>query len=442
MIRVGLTGTLGAGKSTVGRLFESWGATRLDADDLAREAVRPGSPALERIREAWGEGVLNADGSLDRGQLRRLVARDPEMRRQLERIVHPEVRRLRRARRRDAASRGDGVLVEEVPLLYEVGLEGEFDLVVVVDAPEELRRRRVVEERDLPPGEFDAMSGAQMPGEEKRRRADVVIWNDADLPSLEREARRAWEEIAAGAARTEGTEDAEAAADPRAGGPAAGRPAAAWTVDLHMHTRASHDCLSEPADVVRRARERRLDRIAITDHDEIHGALAARELAPDLVIVGEEVRTAEGLDLIGLFVEERIPPGAPLVEVADAIRAQGGVVYLPHPFDRYRGSGEAFFDAVADRVDLVEGFNARVHEAVRNRRAVAWAERHDLPLGAGSDAHLLVEIGRGRVRLPPFAGPEGLLDAARSGTLEGEPSGPWVHLGSTWAKLRKRLPVP
>lgn len=417
MIRVGLTGTLGAGKSTVGRLFERWGAFRVDADRLAREAVEPGSGALERIRRTWGDRVLDAEGVLDRGALRRLVTRDPEARRRLERIVHPEVARLRAERRREAEDRGVEVFVEEVPLLFEVGLEEEFDRVVVVDAPEETRRRRVSRGREIDAAEFEAMDAAQMTGAEKRARADHVIWNDGDRASLERKARKVWERI-----RGEGGGDA-------------------WEVDLHAHTRASYDCLSEPADVVRTARERGLDRIAVTDHDEIEGAWEARDLAPELVIVGEEVRTAEGLDLIGLFLEERLAPGAPLAEAADAIRAQGGVVYLPHPFDPRRGGEEALFDGLADRIDLVEGLNARVHEPETNRRAVTWAARHDLPLGAGSDAHLLSEIGRARVILPPFDDGPGLVEAAGRGRIVGEASGRWVHLGSTWAKLRKRLPL-
>lgn len=214
-----------------------------------------------------------------------------------------------------------------------------------------------------------------------------------------------------------------------------------WAVDLHLHTSASYDCLSEPREVVEAAREAGLDRIAVTDHNEIEGALAARSLEAELVIVGEEVRTAEGLDLIGLFLHRRIAPGATFRETAEAIRAQGGVVYLPHPFDGRRGTDEGFLEEVADCVDVVEGFNARVHDAGANRRARAWAERRGLPVGAGSDAHLLAEIGRGRVRLPPFReDPRELLEALARGRLEGRPSGRWVHLGSTWAKIRKRLP--
>lgn len=210
-------------------------------------------------------------------------------------------------------------------------------------------------------------------------------------------------------------------------------------VDLHLHTHASHDCLSAPADVLARAEAAGLDRIAVTDHDEIHGALEARELAPDRVIVGEEVRTGEGLDLIGLFLRERIAPGGSFRRVAAAIREQGGVVYLPHPFDAHRGAEVGFLDEVADCVDAVEAFNARIHDPERNRRAGAWADRHALPTGAGSDAHLLPEIGRGRVVVPPFHDPASFLAALAEGRIRGRPSGRWVHLGSTWAKVRKML---
>lgn len=216
-------------------------------------------------------------------------------------------------------------------------------------------------------------------------------------------------------------------------------PPATWAVDLHMHTSASADCLSDPARVVRRARALGLDRIAITDHDQIRGALEAHELDPERVIVGEEVRTAEGLDLIGLYLDRRIPPGGAFREVADAIREQGGVVYLPHPFDARRGTDEAFLEGVADCIDAVEGFNARIHDPAANERAVRWGRSRGLPLGAGSDAHLLSEIGRGRVRVPPFEGPAGLLEALAAGRVEGRASSRWVHAGSTLARLRKRL---
>ncbi len=407
MIRIALTGTLGAGKSSVGRLFESWGAWRIDADQLAREAVEPGTPGHAAVLGRFGDRIRAADGSIDRAALRAIVFDDDAARADLEAIVHPEVDRLREGEVERAVREGARILVLEIPLLYETGSADQFDHVVVVDAPTELRRRRVIETRGLESATFDAIDAAQWPGERKRAAADAVVWNDADEAKLDVRAREVWEALTG----------------------------ARWWVDLHMHTSASDDCRSDPADVVARAREIGLDRIAITDHNEIEGALAARELDPGLVIVGEEVRTAEGLDLIGLWVEERIPPGGAFVEVAAAIRAQGGVVYAPHPFDARRGADEAFFNGVVDSIDAVEGFNARIHDESRNERAVAWAVLQGLPVGAGSDAHTLGEIGRGRVEMPPFDGPSAFLGALREGRIEGRASSPLVHLASTWAKL-------
>lgn len=195
MLEVGLTGTVGAGKSTVGRLFESWGACRVDADRLAREAVAPGSRGLAEVREAFGEKVIDAEGALDREAMRRRAFADPDVRRRLEAIVHPEVRRLKEERAEEARAGGCEVLVAEVPLLLEGGMEDDFDLVVVVDAPREQRRRRVEEERGLDRETFEAIEGAQWPAERKRSAADVVIVNDGTLDRLEAEARAVWEAI-------------------------------------------------------------------------------------------------------------------------------------------------------------------------------------------------------------------------------------------------------
>lgn len=431
MIRVGLTGTLGAGKSTVGDLFESWGAWRIDADRLARRAVEPGTRGYAAVIRRFGPRARQEDGSIDRAALRAIVFRDAAARKDLERIVHPEVDRLRAEETRRAAEAGAGVVVYEIPLLFEAGIAAEFDRLVVVDAPVEARRARVVAARGITPDAFDAIDAAQWPGERKREAADTVIWNDADQAALERRAREVWEEIAADA----GTVAAAAAANDASATGAAAAAGVRWRVDLHMHTSASHDCRSDPADVVGRAREIGLDRIAVTDHDQIDGAFAAHDLDPELVIVGEEVRTAEGLDLIGLWLTKRIPPGGTFREVADAIHGQGGLVYVPHPFDSRRGTDEAFLDGMRDCVDAVETFNARIHDPERNERAVRWSERHDVPAGGGSDAHTLGEIGRGRAVVPPFEGRDDFLDALRAGRVEGRASSPLVHLASTWAKL-------
>jgi hypothetical protein len=209
---------------------------------------------------------------------------------------------------------------------------------------------------------------------------------------------------------------------------------------MHVHTRWSFDCLSDPMDVLETALERGLDRICITDHDEIDGALMLKERYPDHVIVGEEVKTAERVDVTGLFLRERIPGGKPARETCERIRAQGGLVYVPHPFARGKGGGGRILLEIEPLVDAVEGLNARLHEPVLNERARTWAENAHRPVGAGSDAHTLREIGRAYVDVPPFDDePGSFLAALGRGRLEGHASSRAVHLASTWAKLRKRF---
>ncbi len=206
-------------------------------------------------------------------------------------------------------------------------------------------------------------------------------------------------------------------------------------LDLHIHTRASHDCLSDFGDVVATARARGLDRIAVTDHNEIEGAFRVRDLAPELVIVGEEVKTAEGVDITGLFLSEKIHKGTPADETAQAIREQGGFVYVPHPFAGGKGLGGEVLATVEPWVDVVEIFNARIHRPALNEKARLWAEERGLPGGAGSDAHTLSEIGRGVIEVPAFEGQAGFLDALRSGRVVGRSSSRLVHLASSWAKI-------
>jgi len=195
VIRVGLTGTLGAGKSTVADLFEEWGARRVDTDRLSREAVAPGQPALKEIRDRWGPAVASEDGGLDRDALREIVTRDPAARRELEKLLHPEIRRLMEEELRRAEEEGVEVAVVEVPLLFENGLEDRFDVTVAVDAPRTQRLERVREERDLPEAHFASMESAQWSGERKAAAADLAIENDGSLKELEAEARRVWERI-------------------------------------------------------------------------------------------------------------------------------------------------------------------------------------------------------------------------------------------------------
>lgn len=207
-------------------------------------------------------------------------------------------------------------------------------------------------------------------------------------------------------------------------------------VDMHVHTRGSFDSRNDPEAVVERALAQGLDRVCITDHNELSVALELAERYPGRVIVGEEVKTGEGVDVIGLFLEEWIPRGTPARETCQRIRAQGGLVYVPHPFAGGKGGGGRILPEIEDLVDAVEGFNARIHDPALNERAQAWGRERDLPLGAGSDAHTLAEVGRAYVELPGFDDdPASFLAALRQGTLHGRSSSRLVHVASTLAKL-------
>lgn len=199
MLSVGLTGNAAAGKSTVAAWFRQWGATLIDADAIVRDLERPGSPVLARIAAHFGAGVLAPDGALDRAALRRVMLDDAARREALNAIVHPAVEAERGARLRAAAARGDRIVVSDIPLLFEVLDPGAFDLVVLVDAPEPVRRARLAE-RGLTPQEIDRLLAAQLPAEGKRARSDIVLDNGGTLAELERAARQAWQQIAARAA--------------------------------------------------------------------------------------------------------------------------------------------------------------------------------------------------------------------------------------------------
>jgi predicted metal-dependent phosphoesterase TrpH len=212
-------------------------------------------------------------------------------------------------------------------------------------------------------------------------------------------------------------------------------------LDMHCHTRASFDCLSRPEDVLRTIRARGIDRLVVTDHNEIEGALRLREMDPVRILVGEEVKTRERVDIIGIFLTEVIPKGTPARETCEHIQAQGGVVYMPHPFDARRAGGGRLLEELADWIDVVEVHNARTSQR-RNQQAARWARERDKPAGAGSDAHTLREIGRGYVEVPPFQPDRGsLLDALRAGRLAGDVvSSRFCSVWSTYAKVRKLLP--
>lgn len=195
MLKVGLTGNIAAGKSTVAEVWRSLGAPVVDADELARRAVDPGTPAFSAIAAEWGDEVVEPDGGLDRAALRRIVFADPAARERLEQIVHPAVAELREELYREAEARGEPVIVADIPLLFEVGLVDEFDVVVLVDAPEETRLARLVGDRGLDPAEAQKMIAAQMSPALKRARADYVIENEGSLGEVRRRARDVWQAL-------------------------------------------------------------------------------------------------------------------------------------------------------------------------------------------------------------------------------------------------------
>ena len=195
MLNVALTGNIAAGKSEVVRRVAEWGATIIDADQLAREAQAPGGEVLRAIVQRFGREVLDPDGSLDRAALRGKVMGDDDALAALNGIVHPAVRRRRDQLIGEAAARGDRIVVNDIPLLFEAADPAAFDCVVLVDAPEGVRRDRLITLRGLAPEVAEKMLRAQIPSDVKRARADIIIDNAGSLEALELAAQDAWAEL-------------------------------------------------------------------------------------------------------------------------------------------------------------------------------------------------------------------------------------------------------
>ena len=422
-VSVGLTGNIAAGKSTVSTLWRDVGVPVVSADELARRTVEPGSPGLSAVVDVFGEEILEADGTLNRGALASVVFQDEEARHRLEAIVHPRVRVLRDRWMRERLANEDTICVSEIPLLFEVGLEDDFDATVVVDASEKIRLDRLRETRDLSVERARAVMEAQMDPEIKRERATHVLVNEGDIQALEDQAT----DVLAHLRRS-----VVARHQPKEG---------RLRVDMHMHTQASFDCLSDPRRVIEAAAARGVQRIAITDHNRVSTALEMAEAYPDSVIPGEEVKTKEGIDVIGLYVEEEIPKGTPAREVCRRVKDQGGLVYLPHPYARGKGGSGRYAEELAPLVDIIEVFNARLHPGNLNESGEELAARWSKPRGAGSDAHMLGEVAGAWVEVEQHPNePAALLAALEHAQVRGV-TAPWVvHLASTWAKVRKRLP--
>ncbi|MEU9096233.1 dephospho-CoA kinase [Streptomyces sp. NPDC048361] len=193
MLKVGLTGGIGAGKSEVSRLLVSYGAVLIDADRIAREVVEPGTAGLAAVVEAFGPAILSADGTLDRPKLGGIVFSDPEKLAALNKIVHPLVGA--RSVALESAAGPDSVVIHDVPLLTENGLAALYDLVVVVDATPETQLDRLVRLRGMTPDEARARMAAQTDRAQRLAVADLVIDNDGPLAALEPQVRKVWAEL-------------------------------------------------------------------------------------------------------------------------------------------------------------------------------------------------------------------------------------------------------
>jgi predicted metal-dependent phosphoesterase TrpH len=214
-----------------------------------------------------------------------------------------------------------------------------------------------------------------------------------------------------------------------------------WKVDLHSHTIYSKDCLTRTAALIDHARQVGLTKIAVTEHNRLDGALRAKELAPDLVIVGEEIKTTHG-EIIAYFLTEEVPRGLSPQETIDRLRAQGAVISIPHPLDSLRSSAMGLENVlkIIDQVDALEVLNARCVKGKDNEAAAELAKKYGKLATAGSDAHILFEVGHCYLEMPAFEdNAQSFLQALQSAQPAGQISPFWPHLMSTYAKIRKRI---
>ena len=210
--------------------------------------------------------------------------------------------------------------------------------------------------------------------------------------------------------------------------------------DLHIHTMFSFDCDTPLEKIVKRCQEVGINCIAIADHGIVDGALMMKKLAPFPVIVAQEVLTTQG-EIMGMFLKETIPGGLTPQETIKRIRAQGGLVNIPHPFETIRGSAlkEWAINEIADDIDIIEVLNSRSPFAANTDKAKAFAAKHGIPGSAGSDAHTLAEIGNAYVEMPEFKDRDDFLVSLKKGQIYGRRSSMYVRLFSTWAKVKSQF---
>lgn len=213
-------------------------------------------------------------------------------------------------------------------------------------------------------------------------------------------------------------------------------------VEFHCHTIYSKDSLTTLEALLSASQRKNVDRLVITDHNTIEGACKAQQMAPERVIVGEEIMTRDG-ELLAAYVSEEVPKGLDPLDAIARLRAQGAFISVSHPFDLVRSGHWKYADllAILPLVDAIETYNARCLWSGFNRRAQVFARQHGLAGTAGSDAHAASEVGNATLYLPDFQDSESLKAAIRHGQLRGSLSGFWVHLLSTYARWYKRFAV-
>jgi len=210
--------------------------------------------------------------------------------------------------------------------------------------------------------------------------------------------------------------------------------------DLHIHTEYSMDCNTPLSQIIERCLETGINCIAIADHGTIEGALEMQKIAPFTVIVAEEIRTPYG-EVMGMFLKEGIPNGTPLEETITRIKAQGGLVAIPHPFDTFRGMGvgNEILEELVEQIDIIEVFNARSPFLRYSTRAQIFAQKYAIPGIAGSDAHTPNEIGNAYIEMPEFNDKDEFLHALTKGKIFGRRSSLLVHFNSTWTRLKRHI---
>ena len=210
--------------------------------------------------------------------------------------------------------------------------------------------------------------------------------------------------------------------------------------DLHIHTEYSLDCNTSLDELISRCLEIGINCIAVSDHGTAEGAIKLQTMAPFPVIIAEEVLTPNG-EIMGMFLKETIPSGLSVEETISRIRAQGGLVCIPHPFDRLRHSAldSNIIEEIADQIDIIEVFNARTLPFQNLTKASIFAQKYGLKQSAGSDAHTVSEIGNAYVEMPEFNGRDDFLQALAKGKICGRRTNPLVHFYSLGTRIRKKL---